>query len=241
MKRALVTGASSGIGRATVRRLAKDGVEVHALARRTERLAELGEEVGAKPVVADLQDSEAVTSALAGLPAMDAVVHCAGGARGRDPIVSADSQEWDWMWRTNVAGTMHLLREVVPPMVDRGQGSVVSVTSVAAHECLDGSGGYSTSKHAQAAILSTLRGELLGTGVRVTEVAPGLVETEFFEHRHPDDPEAAARPFAGLTPLSPEDVADSICHALVQPPHVNIDQIVLRPVNQGSNGRFHRS
>lgn len=144
------------------------------------------------------------------------------------------------MWRTNVMGTMHLLRACVPRMVEQGHGTVVVVTSVAAFQSIEGSSGYSTSKHAQSVLTQTMRNELLGTGVKVTEIAPGLVETEFFEQRFPDDPERAGQVFDGLDPLTPADIAAAVTYVLDQPPHVDVDRIVLRPLAQAPNGSFHR-
>lgn len=237
----LVTGATSGIGNATCRTLAERGFALHAVARRRERLETLADHEGVAAHPTDLSDEAAVDRLADAVGALDAVVHCAGGARGRAPVLESDTEQWRWMWETNVLGTMYLLRRVAPRLVDQGHGAIVVVTSVAAFECPDGSTGYSASKHAQSTIVQTLRNELLGTGVRVTEIAPGLVDTEFFDQRFPDDPDTASSIFAGLTPLAPSDVADVIAFVLEQPPHVNIDRIVLRPTAQGSHGRFHRS
>jgi NADP-dependent 3-hydroxy acid dehydrogenase YdfG len=237
----LVTGASSGIGFETARQLAARADTVHVLARRAERMERLYNEGDVHVHAVDVSDEAAVRSLADELPDLDAVIHCAGGARGRGPITDGQTDEWEWMWRTNVLGTLFLLRTLVPSMKARGQGQVVVVTSVAAFEALDGSAGYSTTKHAQSAITTTLRGELLGSGVRVTEICPGLVDTEFFHARFPDDPGQASQMFNGLTPLAPRDVASSILHALDQPAHVNVDRIVLRPSAQGSHGRFARS
>jgi NADP-dependent 3-hydroxy acid dehydrogenase YdfG len=236
----LVTGASSGIGAQTCRLLASRGDQVHAVARRADRLHALHDECGAIPHPTDLSDEQAVAKLAADLPALDVVVHCAGGARGWAEVFHAVTDDWEWMWRTNVLGTMYLLRQLVPSLVERGHGAVIVVTSVAAFECLDGSAGYSTSKHAQSALIQTLRNEVLGTGVTVTEISPGLVATEFFQQRFPDDPKRAEQVFRGLDPLTPHDIARAVQYVIDQPPHVNIDRIVLRPTAQGSHGRFHR-
>ncbi|WP_312979914.1 SDR family NAD(P)-dependent oxidoreductase [Corynebacterium sp.] len=237
----LVTGASSGIGHQVCAQLATAGHSVHAVARRADRLDELaGRYPGVTPWAVDLRDDDAVRRLSAEVGPVDDIVHAAGGARGSTPVIDADTDDWTWMWRTNVLGTMFVLRQFVPRLVDQHNGTVVVVTSVAAFEALDGSAGYSTSKHAQSAMVSTLRNELLGTGVNVTEIAPGLVDTEFFTQRFPDDPDRARRIVDGLDPLTPHDVARAIIYALDQPTHVNIDRIVLRPTAQGTGGRFDR-
>lgn len=189
---------------------------------------------------ADLTDEQAVGTLVAELPAVDAVIHCAGGARGAGEVSASVTGDWEWMWRTNVMGTMYLLRQLTPGLVRQGHGDIVVVTSVAAFESLNGSSGYSTSKHAQSAMVRTLRNELLGTGVNVTEISPGLVSTEFFEQRFPEEPERAERMFHGVQPLEASDVARTVEYVIDQPSHVNIDQIVLRPTAQGSHGRMHR-
>ncbi|PID96781.1 MAG: SDR family oxidoreductase [Actinomycetales bacterium] len=236
----LVTGASSGIGQQTCRVLAAAGDHVHAVARRADRLAEL-ERLGVVPHPTDLTNEEQVIQLGRELPELDAVIHCAGGARGSAPVVESTTEDWQWMWSTNVMGTMFLLRQLVPRLIAQGHGHVVVVTSVASFEALDNSAGYSTSKHAQSALTQTLRSELLNTTVHVTEIAPGLVDTEFFQQRFPGDLTRAQQVFTGIAPLTPIDIAHAIQYAIDQPDHVNIDRIVLRPNAQGSYGRFHRS
>lgn len=189
----------------------------------------------------DISDGAAVTHLAASLAAApDVVVNCAGGARGGAPVLDADPDAWEWMWRTNVLGTLLINKALIPKMVDAGRGTVVTVTSVAAFEPLNNSSGYSTSKHAQSAMTQTLRGELLGTTVRVIEVCPGIVQTEFFHQRYPDDPQRADAMFEGMEPLDPGDVARVIDFAISQPPHVTLDRIVVRPTDQAPHGRTHR-
>lgn len=236
----LVTGASSGIGREVCCELAQAGHTVHAAARRADRLEVLADEYpSVRPWPVDVSDEAAVDQLAERIGSIDDIVHAAGGARGSAPVLASNSEHWQWMWRTNVLGTMYLLR-LAPRLVGQGRGTIVVITSVAAFQALEGSSGYSTSKHAQSAIVETLRNELLGTGVQVTEIAPGLVETEFFTQRFPDDPDRAGQRFDGLDPLTPIDVAHAIEYALEQPEHVNIDRVVLRPTAQGANGKLHR-
>lgn len=237
----LVTGASSGIGREVCRQLARAGHAVHAVARRAERLDVLAAEhptVHAWPV--DVIDEAAVDQLAERIGLINDIVHAAGGARGSGPVLDSNSEHWEWMWRTNVLGTMYLLRALAPRLVEQGHGTIVVVTSVAAFQALEGSSGYSTSKHAQSVIVQTLRNELLGTSVNVTEIAPGLVDTEFFAQRFPDDPGRARQMFDGLDPLTPTDIAHAVGYVLDQPGHVNVDRVVLRPTAQGSNGKLHR-
>lgn len=237
----LVTGASSGVGRELCRRLARAGHTVHAVARRADRLdAIAAEHPTVRPWPVDVSDEAAVDRLADSVGPLDDIVHAAGGARGSAPVLASDTEHWEWMWRTNVLGTMHLLRALVPRLVKQGRGTIVVITSVAAFQALEGSSGYSTSKHAQSAIVQTLRNELLGAGVNVTEIAPGLIDTEFFTQRFPNDPDRAAQMFTGLDPLTPTDISRAVEYVLDQPAHVNIDRLVLRPTAQGSNGKIHR-
>ncbi|WP_338891354.1 SDR family oxidoreductase [Rhodococcus sovatensis] len=237
---AVVTGASSGIGRATTELLCKGGYEVHAIARRGDRLTELHDELGVTGHAMDIADNSAVEALASSLDAPAVLVNCAGGARGGDPVVDADPAAWEWMWRTNVLGTLLVDRAFVPKMKQAGLGTVVTVTSVAAFEPLPNSSGYSTSKHAQSALTQTLRSEMLGSPIRVIEVCPGIVRTEFFHQRYPDSPERADAMYEGMEPLEPMDVARAIEFAISQPPHVTLDRIVIRPTDQAGHGRTHR-
>ncbi|CAA0130414.1 putative oxidoreductase [Mycolicibacterium vanbaalenii] len=237
---AVVTGASSGIGRATTELLCKSGYAVHVVARRADRLAELEDQLGVTGHAMDVADSAAVDALASALDAPAVLVNCAGGARGGDPVVDADPSAWEWMWQTNVLGTLLFDRAFVPKMKQAGRGTVVTVTSVAAFEPLPNSSGYSTSKHAQSALTQTLRSEMLGSPIRIIEVCPGIVRTEFFHQRYPDSPERADAMYDGLAPLEPMDVARAIDFAISQPPHVTLDRIVIRPTDQAGHGRTHR-
>ncbi|HOB48627.1 MAG TPA: SDR family oxidoreductase [Mycobacterium sp.] len=237
---AVVTGASSGIGEATARVLAAQGFHVVAVARRADRIARLADEIGGTPVVADVTDDAAVAALAAGLSRVDVLVNNAGGAKGLEPVAEANLEHWRWMWETNVMGTLRVTRALLPALIGSGDGLIVTVTSVAALEVYDGGAGYTSAKHAQSALHRTLRGELLGLPVRLTEIAPGAVRTEFSEVRFSGDTERAEAVYAGMTPLSALDVAEVIGFVASRPSHVNIDQVVVRPRDQANARRFHR-
>jgi NADP-dependent 3-hydroxy acid dehydrogenase YdfG len=237
---AVVTGASAGIGEATARTLAAQGFHVIAVARRGDHIRRLAEQIGGTAVVADVTDDAAVNALAAGLSRVDVLVNNAGGAKGLERVAEADLDNWRWMWETNVLGTLRVTRALLPKLIASGDGLIVTVTSIAALEVYDGGSGYTAAKHAQGALHRTLRGELLGQPVRLTEIAPGAVQTEFSLVRFGGDQERAQAVYAGITPLSADDVAEVIGFVASRPAHVNIDQIVVRPRDQASAGRFHR-
>jgi NADP-dependent 3-hydroxy acid dehydrogenase YdfG len=237
---AAITGASSGIGAATARALAADGFQVVLGARRVDRLEEIAGEVGGEAVLLDVTDPVSVEEFAARLPRCDVLVNNAGGAHGLEPLAEADEDKWRTMYESNVLGTMRMTRALLPRLVESGDGHIVSVTSIAGFESYRGGSGYIAAKHAQRSILRTLRLELLGQPVRVTEVAPGMVETEFSLVRFGGDEDAARRVYAGMEPLRAEDVAECIRWAVAQPPHVNIDEIVVRPRDQATATEVHR-
>jgi NADP-dependent 3-hydroxy acid dehydrogenase YdfG len=236
----VVTGASSGIGAATAKTLAAQGFHVVAVARRADRIQRLADEIGGTAVVADVTDDSAVQSLAARLGRVEVLVNSAGGARGLQPVSEADLDDWRWMWETNVLGTLRVTRALLPALIESGDGLIVTVTSTAALEVYDGGAGYTAAKHAQGALHRTLRGELLGKPVRLTEIAPGAVHTEFSLVRFGGDAQRAEAVYAGITPLSAQDVAEAIGFVASRPSHVNIDQIVLRPRDQASASRFNR-
>jgi NADP-dependent 3-hydroxy acid dehydrogenase YdfG len=238
---AVITGASSGIGAATARALAADGFRVVLGARRLDRLEELAGEVGGEAIALDVTDPDSVAEFAAAVPACDVLVNNAGGALGLDPIAEADEGLWRTMYEANVLGTMRMTRALLPRLIESGAGHVVAVTSIAAFEDYRGGAGYTAAKHAQRAVLRALRLELLGEPVRVTEIAPGMVETEFSVVRFGGDEEAAAGVYEGMEPLRAEDVAECIRWALAQPSHVNVDEIVVRPRDQATATEVHRS
>ena len=237
---AVVTGASSGIGEATARTLAGRGFHVVAVARRADRIQRLADEIGGTAVRADVTDDAEVQSLAAQLGRVDVLVNNAGGAKGLQTVADADLDDWRWMWETNVLGTLRVTRALLPKLIDSGDGLIVTVTSIAALEVYDGGSGYTSAKHAQAALHRTLRGELLGKPVRLTEIAPGAVQTEFSLVRFGGDEQRADAVYAGITPLVAGDVAEVIGFVASRPSHVNIDQVIIRPRDQAGAGRFNR-
>jgi NADP-dependent 3-hydroxy acid dehydrogenase YdfG len=240
MSTAVVTGASSGIGAATARALAGDGYEVVLGARRLDRLERLASEIGGQAIALDVTDPGSVEAFAAEVSACDVLVNNAGGALGLESLADADEELWRTMYEANVLGTMRMTRALLPRLIESGDGHVVGVTSIAAFETYRGGAGYTGAKHAQRAALHTLRLELLGEPVSVTEIAPGMVETEFSLVRFEGDEEAAARVYEGMEPLRAEDVAECIRWAVAQPAHVNVDEIVVRPRDQARATEVHR-
>jgi NADP-dependent 3-hydroxy acid dehydrogenase YdfG len=236
---AVVTGASSGIGAATARALAADGFEVVLGARRLDRLQALAEEIGGRAIALDVTDPGSVAAFVDGVPACDVLVNNAGGALGLTSISESEEEQWRAMYESNVLGTMRMTRALLRALVASGDGHVVGVTSIAAFEVYRGGAGYTAAKHAQRALTQTLRLELLGQPVRVTEILPGLVETEFSLVRLGDE-EAAGEVYRGMTPLAAADVAEAIRWAVSLPSHVNVDEIVIRPRDQATATEVHR-
>ena len=234
---AVVTGASAGIGEATARTLAAQGFHVVAVARRAERINALAAELNGTAIVADVTDGAAVDALAAQLPRVDVLVNNAGGAKGLESVADADLENWRWMWETNVLGTLRVTRALLPKLIDSGDGLIVTITSVAAMEIYDGGAGYTSAKHAQGALHRTLRGELLGKPVRLTEIAPGAVETEFSLVRFGGDQQRAGAVYEGMTPLVAADIAEVIGFVASRPSHVNLDQIVIRPRDQATASR----
>ncbi len=237
---AVITGSSSGIGAATARALAADGFQVVLGARRLNRLEEIASEVGGEAFALDVTDPGSVEEFAAQVRRCDVLVNNAGGAHGLEPLGEADEDKWRTMYEANVLGTMRMTRALLPRLVESGDGHIVAITSIAAFEAYRGGAGYIAAKHAQRSLLRVLRLELLGQPVRITEVAPGMVETEFSLVRFGGDEEAAARVYERMEPLRAEDVAECIRWALAQPPHVNIDEIVVRPRDQAAATEVHR-
>jgi NADP-dependent 3-hydroxy acid dehydrogenase YdfG len=231
---AVVTGASSGIGASTVRRLRNEGFDVIAGARRLERLRAVTEPLGATALALDVRDRTSVEAFAAQIPRCDVLVNNAGGALGLAPVALADDEHWRTMWETNVFGLMLVTRALLPNLGASGNGYIVNIGSIAGIETYPNGAGYTTVKHAVRAISHTLRLELLGKPVHVTEVDPGLVETEFSIVRFDGDTERAAKVYEGMTPLTADDVADCIAWAVTRPRHVNIDEIVVRPIAQAT-------
>ena len=234
---AVVTGASSGIGAATAIALGRHGYRIIAGARRVERLARVAGEEGVAMRL-DVTDEQSVKDFVAEIKRrfgrIDVLVNNAGGALGLNPIEKAIDDEWIGMWQTNVLGLMWMTRACLPLLRKSRHGHIVNIGSIAGFETYKGGGGYTAAKHAVHAISRTLRLELNGEPIRVTEVAPGLVETEFSLVRFHGDRKAAKEPYAGIKPLTAEDIADCVVFAVTRPPHVDIDEIVVRPVAQAN-------
>ena len=240
-KTAVVTGASSGIGAATVRLLAKEAWDVLAGARRTDRLEALARETGCRFAPLDVTDQASVDAFARGIDSVNLLVNNAGGAKGLDPIVAIPDEHWRWMWETNVLGLVRMTRALLPALEASGDGHIVNIGSIAGIEQYEGGGGYTSAKHAVRAVSETLRLELLGKPVRVTEVLPGLVAgAEFSVVRFDGDAERAAKVYANTTPLTVEDIAECIVFAASRPSHVNIDTIVVKPRDQARATKVHR-
>jgi NADP-dependent 3-hydroxy acid dehydrogenase YdfG len=243
MSVAVVTGASSGIGAATARRLAAEGFEVVAAARRRQRLDELAASTpGITPVQLDVTDPASVAALADGLDDVAVLVNNAGGAIGVDPVERADPADWQRMYETNVLGVLLVTQALLPALERGGGGHIVVTGSTAGHVVYEGGGGYTAAKHAASAVVETLRLELNGRPVRVTEIAPGMVRTdEFALVRYRGDAQAAARVYEGVDePLTAEDVADCIAFAVTRPAHVNIDLLVVKPLAQASTYKIAR-
>ena len=237
---AVVTGASSGIGAACARALAAAGWKVVLGARRKERIDALAEELGGVAHVLDVVDADSVTAFCDSISGpIQLLVNNAGGAIGLEPVAEARDEDWLQMYQTNVLGLMRVTRGLLPKLI-QGRGHLVNITSIAGRETYSMGGGYTAAKHAAVAVTKTLRDELNGLPVRVTDVAPGLVETEFSVVRFFGDEERAKKPYDGMTPLIAEDVADAVLWAVSRPAHVNIDEIVIKPLAQASATKVAR-
>ncbi|WP_329021944.1 SDR family NAD(P)-dependent oxidoreductase [Streptomyces sp. NBC_00690] len=244
---AVITGASSGIGAATARQLAQAGYHVVLTARRKDRLEALlnelvaaGGQATAHPL--DVTDRPAVDAFAAGLARVDVLVNNAGGALGADPVASGDPADWRQMFEVNVIGTLNATQALLPALTASGNGTVVVITSTAGHGTYEGGAGYVAAKHGAHVLAETLRLEIVGTPVRVIEIAPGMVKTEeFATTRFRGDTEKAAKVYEGVAePLTADDVADTVSWAVNRPAHVNIDLLVVRPRAQASNSKVHR-
>ena len=241
MKTAFVTGASSGIGRATAVALARAGFQLVVTGRRRERLDELAAEVAPTPVhvlTFDVRDRDATTAAVIGLPlefaAIDVLVNSAGGAHGLNPIQDGDPHDWDFMLDANVRGLLNVTHAVLPGLTACKTGFIVNVSSIAGREAYANGKVYCASKAAVSMLTKTMRLDLLPFGIRVAEVAPGAVETEFSEVRFKGDAERAAKVYDGFEPLRAEDVADVVAFMVTRPAHVNVADVLLLPAAQGS-------
>lgn len=240
----MVTGASSGIGAATARALAEQGFEVVCAARRTERIERLAEEIGGVAVACDVTDDDSVgkLAASVGSP-IDVLVNNAGAALGLQTVAEADVSQWEQMFALNVLGTLRVTKALLPALVSSGDGLLVNIGSTAGHEAYEKGGGYTVSKTGVAVMTETLRQELLGEPVRITEIIPGMVKTEEFSlTRFGGDRERAEAVYAGVdAPLTADDIASCIGWVASLPSHVNIDQLVVRPRAQASQYKVVRN
>lgn len=239
-RRAIVTGASSGIGAATARALAAAGAEVVLVGRDPGRLAAVAAQCPrSRSVALDVRDAAAVQAALGGLGA-DLVVNNAGMALGAEKLPEGDPAEWAVVVDTNLKGVLHVLRATLPAMVAAGRGDHVLLGSVAGRQVYPGGNVYCATKHAVRALYEAQRLDLAGSGVRVSTVDPGMVETGFSTVRFRGDAERARAVYQGMTPLAPEDVADAILWVVTRPPHVNVGEVVLWPTDQASTTTVKR-
>jgi NADP-dependent 3-hydroxy acid dehydrogenase YdfG len=240
---AVVTGASSGIGAATARLLAAAGYQVVCAARRAERIEKVAAEIGGRAIVLDVTSPESVAALAAAVPDCSVLVNDAGGAVGLEPIAEADPADWQTMYDVNVLGVLRVTQAFLPALIASGAGHVVVVGSTAGHLVYEGGAGYTAAKHAVAAVIETLRLELCGQPVRVTEIAPGMVATEEFSLvRFRGNAEQAARVYEGVPdPLTADDIADAITWCVTRPAHVNIDRLVVQPLAQASPHKVHRN
>ena len=237
---AVVTGASSGIGRATAQRLAADGWRVLAVARREERLAQLADETGCEVLRVDVTDDGSVAQLAAHVEdlfpdGLNALVHVAGGALGTETVEGADLGKWRAMFESNTLGPVRVTQALLPAIRRSGEGSIVVLSSTAAQVAYEGGSGYNAAKAGEHMLARALRLELNGEKVRVIEIAPGMVHTEEFSLTRLGDQAAADKVYDGVEkPLTAEDCADVISYALNAPHHVNLDLVTVRPLAQAA-------
>lgn len=246
----LVTGASSGIGLACAHVFAQAGAKLILAARRGDRLESLQAELMAQWGTAtylltlDVRDRAAVEQSLSDLPAdwaaIEVLVNNAGLSRGLDPFQTASLEDWEEMIDTNIKGLLYVTRFLLPGMIARGRGHVINIGSIAGHQTYPSGNVYCATKAAVRTISEALKLDLLGTSLRVTNVDPGMVETEFSQVRFHGDQERAQAVYQGLKPLTPADVADVVLFCASRPPHVNINEVVLMPTDQASATLVHR-
>ena len=240
-KVAVVTGASSGIGEATARALAAAGYTVYLGARRLDRLRAIAADIGGHALALDVTDAASVHAFATALPAhVHVLVNNAGGALGLAPVAEFDEAQWLSMFQSNVLGLARMTRALHGRLLASGDGHVINIGSIAGFETYSGGAGYTAAKHAVRAISETLRLEWLGQPMRVTEIDPGLVETEFSLVRFAGDAERAGKVYADTRPLTAGDIADAVVWATTRPAHVNMDQIVIRPTDQARADKVFR-
>lgn len=246
----LVTGATSGIGRACAAQFAQRGADIIIIGRRPERLAEVANElrqqhvVKVLPVVLDVRDEQAVNQAIHNLPqewqAIDILVNNAGLAVGVDKVQDANTEDWSTMIDTNIKGVLYLTKAVLPGMLARNRGHIINIGSISSHIVYSGGTVYCATKHAIRAISEGIKMDVHGSAIRVTEVDPGLVNTEFSTVRFHGDQQRADNVYANMTPLVAEDVADVVVFTATRRPHVNIREVKVYPTDQTAAHMVHR-
>ncbi len=244
-KTAVVTGASSGIGAATALLLAENGYQVIAAARRTDRLAELAaQNKNIETVALDVTDQASVDllAALFAERPLDILINCAGGAFDASPVLESDPAIWQKTYDVNVIGTVRVVKALTPVLRKNGEGHIVIISSTAGHTAYENGGSYVAAKHAETSLARTLRLELNGEPIRVTEIAPGMVKTEEFSLVRLGDVQKAENVYKGVAaPLVAEDVAEAIRWSVMLPAHFNVDSMVIRPIAQAANHKVHRT
>jgi 3-hydroxy acid dehydrogenase/malonic semialdehyde reductase len=245
-----ITGASAGIGRSCARAFAKQGARLILAARRRRRLEELAVDLKRKPgedillLELDVRDQPAVERTIKNLPAewsaIDVLVNNAGLSRGLDKLYEGKLEDWEEMIDANIKGLLYVSRAVIPGMVQRGRGHIINIGSISGHEVYPGGSVYCATKFAVDALSKGMRLDLSGTGLRVSQVSPGMVETEFSLVRFRGDEERAGKVYKGLMPLSPDDVADAVVYCATRPPHVNVSELIVMPTDQASTTIVHR-
>ena len=244
-KTAVVTGASSGIGAATALLLAENGYQVIAAARRTDRLAELAaQNKNIETVALDVTDQASVDllAALFAERPLDLLVNCAGGAFDASSVLDSDPAIWQKTYDVNVIGTVRVVKALTPVLRKNGEGHIVIISSTAGHTAYENGGSYVAAKHAETSLARTLRLELNGEPIRVTEIAPGMVKTDEFSLVRLGDAQKAENVYKGVAaPLVAEDVAEAIRWSVMLPSHFNVDSMVIRPIAQAANHKVHRT
>jgi 3-hydroxy acid dehydrogenase / malonic semialdehyde reductase len=245
-----ITGASSGIGRSTAREFAKQGAHLLLMARRVDRIEQLARELtkefGIRTLARglDVMKNSAVEQTFGSLPpewqTIDVLVNNAGLSRGLDKLHEGKIQDWEEMIDTNVKGLLYVTRAVLPSMVKRNSGHIINIGSIAGHQTYPNGNVYCASKFAVTAIGRSLKMDLLGTAIRVTSVDPGLVDTEFSRVRFRDDMERASKTYVGMTPLTPDDIAEIVLFCASRPSHVNIGELLVTPTDQATVTMVHR-
>jgi len=244
-KIAFITGATAGIGEACATEFAKNGYDLIVSGRRDDRLKKLSSslekqfDIDVLPLVFDVRDRKAVEDNFRGLPAewmkINVLVNNAGLASGLDPLQEGNPDDWEKMIDTNVKGLLYVTHQVVRGMVERGTGHIINIGSLAGKEVYPQGNVYCSTKHAVDAITKGLRIDLIGTGVKVTQISPGLVETEFSLVRFKGDVEKAKKVYQGYEPLTAKDVAEQVCYVASLPRRVNINDLVLTALDQANS------